>query len=201
LSALTGLEPVPLLDIPIQLAAQMRMLLKVAALHGRLEAGDGSREFLTAVAGGLGIRLAAQQAAKLVPVLGWVVSGLLSGMTTWLLGQAALAYLDGSLETQTRDTFALLNTGLQGLRRGRATTDGPIGLKLWSKMPFARRRQGERVTCSEEVAIDCGEEMASRPELQRRRWYERLPRLRMPFGRNGRKVLEEEEEPCSYDVG
>jgi uncharacterized protein (DUF697 family) len=98
LSALTGLEPLPLLDIPIQLAAQMRMLLKLAALHGRLEPGDGSREMLAAVAGGLGVRLAAQQAAKLMPVLGWVASGLLSGLTTWLLGQAAVAYLSRSLE-------------------------------------------------------------------------------------------------------
>lgn len=110
LSGLMGLEPVPLLDIPIQLAAQMRMLLKLAALHGRLEPGDGSREMLVAVAGGLGARLAAQQAAKLVPVLGWVVSGLLSGLTTWVLGQAAIAYFDGSLEDQV--------SGLRRLRRG-----------------------------------------------------------------------------------
>ncbi len=190
LSALTGLEPVPLLDIPIQLAAQMRMLFKVAALHGRLDAGDGSREFLAAVAGGLGVRLAAQQAAKLVPVLGWVVSGVLSGLTTWMLGQTALAYLDGSLEAQAQ---RLRTTGWRAKRRR-------IGHRLQAKMPFARWRR-EPATCSEEATADGRKEMAFGREARRRRWPGWFPRLRMPFGRNGRQVLEEEEEPCSYDAG
>jgi uncharacterized protein (DUF697 family) len=98
LSGLTGMEPVPLVDIPVQWAAQMRMLLKLAALYGRLESGDGTQELVVAVAGGLGLRLVAQQAAKLVPLLGWIVSGVVSALTTWCLGQAAVTYLNGSLE-------------------------------------------------------------------------------------------------------
>jgi len=102
LSALRGLEPVPLLDVPIQLAAQMRLLLRLAALHGQLGRGDGGRKLLATVAGGLGLRLVAQQAAKLVPVLGWIVSGFLSGLSTWLLGWAAVACFDGSWRNQVQ---------------------------------------------------------------------------------------------------
>jgi uncharacterized protein (DUF697 family) len=135
LSAVTGLEPVPLLDIPLQLAAQMRMLCRLAALHARLEAGDGSRELLAAVAGGLGLRLAAQEAAKLVPVLGWAVSGLLSGLTTWLLGQAAVAYLDGSLEKRVPALMNWKTAGRRNLRIG----------EVWRlRLPFSRKRQCSR---------------------------------------------------------
>jgi uncharacterized protein (DUF697 family) len=109
-SGLTGLEPVPLLDIPVHLAAQMRLLLRLAALHGQLGVGDGDRELLATVAGGLGLRLAVQQVAKLVPVFGWAVSGLLSGLSTWLLGRAAVAYFDGSLKVR-RPTLQRLSKG------------------------------------------------------------------------------------------
>jgi uncharacterized protein (DUF697 family) len=209
-----GLEPVPLLDIPIQLAAQMRMLFKLAALHGRLEPGDGSREMVAAVAGGLGVRLAAQQAAKLVPLLGWVVSGLLSGLTTWFLGWAAVAYLNGSLEEQARDTFAslrlhsgqALSTGLRGLRGREGATErrakhGRIGSWLGRKRFFAGRRK-ERAACSEAATTDTGQDGLGpiEPEAQRRWWPRWLPRLRMPIGRNGQEAVEE-EEPCSYDAG
>jgi len=40
-------------------------------------------------------RLLGQQVAKVVPVLGWLVSGLMGAATTWLVGQAALAYFEG----------------------------------------------------------------------------------------------------------
>ncbi len=96
-SAVTGVEPLPLLDIPIQLAAQMKLLMRLAALHGQGGTTDGSRELLASVAGGLGIRFGVQQAAKLFPVLGWAASGVLSGLTTWMLGWAAVAYFEGRL--------------------------------------------------------------------------------------------------------
>jgi len=97
LSAMTGVEPLPLLDIPVQLAAQMKLLTRLAAMHGQSSATDGSRELLASVAGGLGLRFALQQTAKLFPVLGWAASGLLSGLTTWMLGWAAVAHLEGRL--------------------------------------------------------------------------------------------------------
>ncbi|MFQ6058275.1 MAG: GTPase [Anaerolineae bacterium] len=163
LSALTGLEPVPLLDIPIQLAAQMRLLLRLAALHGRLGSGDGSRELLATVAGGLGLRLAAQQVAKLVPVLGWAVSGLLSGLSTWFLGRAAVAYFDGSWSSRVPALRRLPHPG-----RMRETM-GHLGARVWAarargwKLPMGipwrppdTRRVGETMGRLKARASDLG---------------------------------------------
>jgi uncharacterized protein (DUF697 family) len=95
ISALTGLEPVPLLDLPLQLALQARLLLRLAAIYGQARPAGGSREMVAAAAGGLGMRYAVQQLAKLVPVFGWLLSGLLSGAITYLIGQAAAAHYQG----------------------------------------------------------------------------------------------------------
>lgn len=100
LSAVTGLEPVPLLDLPLQLALQARMLLRLAAIYGQPRSGGGSHEMAVTFAGGLGLRFAVQQLAKLVPLFGWVVSAALSGLTTYLIGQAAVTYYQGQWRAQ-----------------------------------------------------------------------------------------------------
>lgn len=95
-SALMGLQPVPLLDVPLQLTAQTRLLLRLAAMYSPGKPGSASREMVASVAGGLGLRMALQQVAKLIPVLGWLVSAALSGLTTWLMGWGAVGYYDRS---------------------------------------------------------------------------------------------------------
>lgn len=81
LSGVTGLEPVPLLDLPLQLALQAGCCT-LAAIYGQARPGGSSREMVAAVAGSLGLRYAVQQVVKLLPVLGWVVSGILSRLTS-----------------------------------------------------------------------------------------------------------------------
>ena len=180
LSGLTGLEPVPLVDIPIQLAAQMRMLLKLAALHGRLETGDGSRELLATVAGGLGVRFAAQQVAKLVPVLGWVASGFLSALTTWCLGWATVAYLDGSLQERA-SALRRLRPRPRICREGgpQVTNDAKMArwrhrFRLW---PSGRRRGRRSDQPPSEERPPTADSATDTP----RRWHRF--RLRMPGSR------------------
>jgi small GTP-binding protein len=91
-SALVSLQPVPGLDVPVLLAAQTRMVLRVAAAHGEEMSVSHARELLTAMAGGLLSRYLGAQLAKLVPVLGWLVSASISGASTWAIGQAAHRY-------------------------------------------------------------------------------------------------------------
>ena len=94
-AALAGLQPVPLLDLPLQLGLQMRLLLRLDALYGRSQQGDASRELVASLAGGMVVRLIAQTLVKFVPVLGWVIGGALSGLAAWLLGWGAVALLEG----------------------------------------------------------------------------------------------------------
>lgn len=92
LSLAVGLEPVPLLDIPILIAAQSRLVARLATLYGRDADGDGTRELALSTASALAVRLAVQQVVKLVPGIGWVASGALSGAFTLVLGQALIRH-------------------------------------------------------------------------------------------------------------
>ncbi len=92
LNALFGAEPIPLLDIPLQLATQMRLVLRLAAIYGHATGGRHRKEVLVTLAGGIGLRYLAQQVAKLAPFLGWAASGLLGAVGTWLIGRTAQEY-------------------------------------------------------------------------------------------------------------
>jgi uncharacterized protein (DUF697 family) len=99
LSIAAGLEPVPLLDIPIILGTQIRLVLRLAALYGEpLDSNDfkkHARELLVTMASGLGMRYLAEQAAKAVPFGGDVIAGIIAGAATWSIGQVALEYYEG----------------------------------------------------------------------------------------------------------
>jgi uncharacterized protein (DUF697 family) len=94
MTALVGVEPVPLLDLPIHVALQWKVALQLAAIHGRPGLDYRSREMVGAVSVNLMVRGVAQQLVKLIPVLGWLLSGALSGASTLLLGHALLRYYE-----------------------------------------------------------------------------------------------------------
>ncbi|MGC8782421.1 MAG: DUF697 domain-containing protein [Anaerolineae bacterium] len=91
-AALLGAEPIPLLDLPLQVAVNWRMALQLAAIYGRGPLDYRSREMIGTVAWNLGLRRLMQQAIKLAPVVGWAVSAGLSGSATWLLGNSLQRY-------------------------------------------------------------------------------------------------------------
>ena len=94
LSGLAGLEPVPLLDIPFQVLIQMRLMLRIAAMFGEPVGDRYSRELMATLIGGAGLRYLAQQLAKLVPLVGWVISGALAWVGTCAIGRIAAAYFE-----------------------------------------------------------------------------------------------------------
>ncbi|MFO7695561.1 MAG: GTP-binding protein [Anaerolineae bacterium] len=93
-NALIALSPIPGLDIPLLLASQTRLVLRIAAVYGQSMSVSHARELLTTMAGSLLSRYLGQQLAKLVPGLGWLVSATLSAMTTWGIGQASRRYFE-----------------------------------------------------------------------------------------------------------
>jgi small GTP-binding protein len=106
ISLAAGMEPIPLVDIPILLGTQIRLVLRIAALYGEpLDSADlkkHARELLVTMAGGLGMRYLAEQAAKVVPFGGDVVAGIIAGAGTWAIGQVALEYYEGDKQINTR---------------------------------------------------------------------------------------------------
>ncbi len=94
LSLAAGLEPVPLIDIPILLGTQIRLLLRIAAIYGEPMTTSRAREVVATMAGGLALRYLAEEAAKLMPFGGDLVSGAIAAAGTWALGQVAAEYFE-----------------------------------------------------------------------------------------------------------
>jgi len=94
LNGLVALEPIPLLDLPVQIMTLTGLMLRIAAIYDRPPAESRRRELAVAVAGGLAGRYGAQQLAKLVPVVGWAISSFVGWSATWALGRAAVTYFE-----------------------------------------------------------------------------------------------------------
>jgi small GTP-binding protein len=97
-SLAAGLEPFPLVDIPILLGNQIRLVFRLAALYGEpidtVNSTRHLRELIGVMAGGLGLRFLAEQAAKMVPFGGDFISGAIAGAGTWAMGQVVLEYYE-----------------------------------------------------------------------------------------------------------
>jgi small GTP-binding protein len=94
LSLAAGLEPVPLIDIPILLGTQIRLLLRIAAIYGEPMTSSRAREVVATMAGGLALRYVAEETAKLLPFGGDLASGAIAAAGTWALGQVAAEYFE-----------------------------------------------------------------------------------------------------------
>jgi small GTP-binding protein len=94
LTSAAGAEPIPLIDIPIMLTTQARMVLRIAAIYGEPFTAKHAKELIGTIGGGLAFRYLAEQGAKLVPVGGWAVAGGIAGLGTWSIGQVALEYFE-----------------------------------------------------------------------------------------------------------
>ena len=92
LNAIIAAEPIPGLDIPLLLASQVRLVLRIAALYGETLSVRHAQELLTTMAGGVALRYLGGALAKIVPGPGWLVSAAVNGLGTWAMGQAAIAY-------------------------------------------------------------------------------------------------------------
>lgn len=98
-SLAAGLEPIPLIDIPILIGTQVRLVLRLAALYGEpinsTEALKHARELVVTMISGLGLRYLAEQAAKAVPFGGDIIAGAIAAAATWSIGEVALEYYEG----------------------------------------------------------------------------------------------------------
>lgn len=91
-AGILGAQPVPLLDLPFQIMVQSGMVMRVGASFGYAPGGGLNREIMATIAGSLALHYLAQTVVKLVPILGWAVSGALAGLSTMAIGEAAIQY-------------------------------------------------------------------------------------------------------------
>ena len=110
-----------LLDIPLLLASQVRLVLRIAAVHGESLSVRHARELLTTMAGSVALRYLAAQLGKLIPGPGWLIAGAVTGLGTWAMGRVAVAYFESGKRLtpeQLRQRYKRL------LRRPRSASEG-----------------------------------------------------------------------------
>ncbi len=117
INGIVALEPVPLIDLPIQIMTLTGLMLRLAALYDRPATGVRRREVFLAAAGGLGARYGAQQLAKIVPVVGWLISGFIGWSCTWLLGRTAVAYFEAGGDDAIDRSWGRTKGGMGRVRR------------------------------------------------------------------------------------
>ena len=94
MNGLVAVQPVPGLDIPLLLAGQVRMVLRIAAIYGESLSVRHARELLSTIAGGVALRYLASSLVKVIPGPGWIISGLVAGVGTWAMGHVAVVYFE-----------------------------------------------------------------------------------------------------------
>jgi len=118
-----GLEPIPFIDIPILLGTQVRLVLRLAALYGEpLDSADAmlhARELFATLAGGIGLRFLAEQAAKAVPIGGDFVAGAIAGAATWSIGEVALEYYESGKKINPQRIRQLYGDFYRRLRKSK----------------------------------------------------------------------------------
>jgi len=127
ISLAAGLEPFPLVDIPILLGNQIRLVLRLAALYGEpVDSANTTRhlrELVAVMAGGLGLRYLAEQVAKAVPFGGDFISGAIAGAGTWAMGQVILEYYDSGKNISPQRLRMLYNDFYSRYRRQQASQE------------------------------------------------------------------------------
>ena len=108
-SLAVGLQPIPLVDIPILLSNQIRMTLRVAAVYGEPVTAQHLREILSTVAGGLIMRYLAEELAKAAPIGGDLVSGAIAAAGTFALGQVAIEYFENGKRLSRKQLNEMFN--------------------------------------------------------------------------------------------
>ncbi len=122
-SLAAGLQPIPLVDIPILLSNQIRMTLRIAAVYGEPITAQHLREILTTVAGGLILRYLAEEVAKAVPVGGDLVSGAIAAGGTYALGQVAIEYFENGKHLTRKQINDMFNRYYRHYREEHVTDE------------------------------------------------------------------------------
>jgi uncharacterized protein (DUF697 family) len=122
-----GLEPFPLVDIPILLGNQIRLVLRLAALYGEpVDSANTTRhlrELVAVMAGGLGLRYLAEQVAKAIPFGGDFISGAIAGAGTWAMGQVILEYYESGKKISPQRLRMLYDDFYNRYRRQQTSQD------------------------------------------------------------------------------
>jgi uncharacterized protein (DUF697 family) len=90
------------------LGNQIRLVLRIAALYGEPMEVAHTRELVTTILSGLALRYVAEEAAKLVPFGGDVISGAIAAAGTWAIGQVAIEYFESGKQLSRQQMLSAI---------------------------------------------------------------------------------------------
>jgi small GTP-binding protein len=117
LSGVIAAGPIPILDIPLLLTSQVRMVLRIAAIYGETLSVRHARELLTTMAGSVGLRYLATVLGKFIPGPGWLVSAAVTGTGTWAIGRVAIAYFESGKQLNANQLRELYKKAMRRPRQ------------------------------------------------------------------------------------
>lgn len=127
-ASVVGAAPLPLADLPVISALQVKMLHSVASFYRQPLGVKTFLELLTTVGVGVVFRQGARSLLKVIPGIGSAMSGMYAGATTYALGCALCFYyqvvFDGHVPTAERlKAFyeEKLTEGMQLLRKEKSS--------------------------------------------------------------------------------
>ena len=97
---------VPGVDFPILTLNQVRLVLRLSAMHGLEIDNRRAPELLATVGAGLGFRTAARELLNLIPFLGWAIKGGIAYGGTRAIGEATLRYTESQASTPPQPASA-----------------------------------------------------------------------------------------------
>jgi small GTP-binding protein len=115
-----GAEPIPGVDIPLLIANQVRLVLRLAAIYGEPISVENARELVATIVSGVALRYLAEEAAKALPGPGWIISGSIAAAGTWAMGRVAVEYFESGKQLsplQMRQLYQRLASRGQGVGR------------------------------------------------------------------------------------
>ncbi len=125
-----GMEPIPLIDIPVLLGNQIRLVMRIAALYNEPLGGKPTRELFATIGTGLFFRYLAEEVAKAVPFGGDLVSGVIAAAGTWALGQAAIEYFESGKKLSGSELRAIFTRLYNRYREEFGSGKAPDGTPL-----------------------------------------------------------------------
>jgi uncharacterized protein (DUF697 family) len=127
LAAALAAHPIPLLELPMLFGVQWKLAGQIATIYGRPGLDFRSREAFAVLGLHFWIRLMLPQAAKFVPLVGWLLSAAVSGASTWAFGQALVRHYE---QGRLLDWHSLRQTCASTLRQVHAPLAGTLSSRL-----------------------------------------------------------------------
>ena len=91
---------VPGVDMPVLTLNQIRLVIRLATMHGLELDNRRAPELIATVGAGFGFRVIARELLNLIPGLGWAVKGAVAYSGTRAIGEATLRYSEAKATPQ-----------------------------------------------------------------------------------------------------